>query len=47
MTGSAHDRGEDGSWSIISSETGSDHIGSIVDHKSGYFVVAHFEFGRF
>ena len=39
----ANDRGEDGTWSIISSETGLAHTGSIVYNQRGYVLVAHFD----
>ena len=38
MSGSSDDGGEDGSWSIVSGESGLAHTGSIVDNEGGYFV---------
>ena len=43
MSGSADDGWEDGSWSIVSGETGFAHTGSVVNNEGGDFVfVTHF-----
>ena len=42
VTGATDNGGEDGTGSIISSESGLAHTGSIVNHKSLNFVVTHF-----
>ena len=43
VTGTSNNGGEDGTGSIISSESGLAHTGSIVDHKGLNFVVTHIE----
>jgi len=42
MSGATDDRGEDGTGSVVSGETGLAHAGAIVYNESGYFVVTHF-----
>jgi len=41
MSGSANNGWEDGSWGIVSGETGLAHTGSIIHNKSSNFVVTH------
>ena len=43
VTGTTDDGGEDGTRSVITSETGLAHTGSIVDHKGLNFVVTHID----
>merc|ERR1719334_751177 len=45
MPGSAHDGGEHGSWSVISSEAGLAHAGAVVHDQSGNIVVTHVDGG--
>jgi hypothetical protein len=42
MTGTADNGGEDGAWCVVTGETSLAHTGSIIDNKSGYFVIHHF-----
>jgi hypothetical protein len=41
MSWAADDGREDGSWGIVSGESGFAHTGAIVYNKSGNFVVTH------
>jgi len=41
MSGPANNGWEDGSWGIVSGETGFAHTGTIIHNKSGNFVVTH------
>jgi hypothetical protein len=45
VLGTTNDGWEDGSWSIITSETGFAHTGTVVAYERCYFFfVAHFRF---
>jgi len=47
MSGATYDGGEDGSWGVITGESGFAHTGAIVDYESGNVVVTHVgEIGR-
>jgi hypothetical protein len=43
VTGSSYDGWEDGSWGIVSGETGLAHTGAIVYDQSGNILVTHGE----
>merc|ERR1712121_270675 len=47
MTRTTHDRGEDGSWSIIPSETSLAHSRSIVDDEGSNIIISHFDSREF
>lgn len=42
MARSTNDRGEDGAGSVISSEAGLAHAGTIIYDEGCYFVITHF-----
>ncbi len=41
VSGSSHDRGEDGAGRVVAGESGLAHSAAIVHHQSGHFLVAH------
>lgn len=43
MPGAANDGWEDGSWGVVSCETGLAHTGSVVNDQCGYVIVTHFD----
>lgn len=47
VPGSTHDRGENSSWGVVSSEAGLTQTGSIIAHQSGaLFFITHDYRGR-
>jgi hypothetical protein len=43
MTWATDDGWEDGTWGVISSESGLAHTGSVINYEGGNFIVTHFE----